>query len=132
MQSLKHIDNNRSNLKFILIVEDDPADGEMLQAVLRRETPYFVSLVASGTEALHLMDDIVPDLILLDYALPDMNGLDVYKHCIAEPAFANMPTVLVTAWSHLADVRASHLPCLAKPYNLDAMFQVLQQQLATR
>jgi CheY-like chemotaxis protein len=131
MQSANYIDNNRSYPKFILIVEDDPADGEMLQSVLRRETPYFVSLVTSGTAALQVLDDIVPDLILLDYVLPDMNGLDVYKRCIVEPAFANMPAVLVTAWSHLADVRTSHLPCLAKPYNLDTMFQMLQQQLAT-
>lgn len=131
MQSSKCIDNDQSDLKFILIVEDDPADGEMLQSVLRRETPYFVSLVASGTEALKVMDDIVPDLLLLDYALPDMSGLDVYKHLSAEAAFAYMPAVIVTAWPHRADVRASHLPCLAKPYDLDAMFQVLQQQLAS-
>jgi CheY-like chemotaxis protein len=131
MQSSNYIYNDQSYLKFILIVEDDLADGEMLQSVLRRETPYFVSLVASGTEALQVLDDIVPDLILLDYALPDMSGLDVYKHCIVEPAFANMSAVLVTAWSQRADVLASHLPCLAKPYNLDTMFQVLHQQLAS-
>lgn len=118
-----------SGLKCILILEDDPANRWLLQYLIRRETPYEVLLAANGGEALRLAQRVVPNLILLDYALPGLNGLHVYEQLIAQPGWENVPAILVTAWSDRMEVRASHLRCIAKPYDPYVLLEVLHRQL---
>ena len=65
-------------MKRIAIIEDDPAIGDMLQEVLQRER-YQVERAYSGTEALYLLKERKPDLILLDLMLPGCNGYDVCR-----------------------------------------------------
>lgn len=115
--------------KVILLLEDDPTNGWMLQSVIQRETPYYALLAANGMAALKLVQSVVPNLILLDYALPDLNGLQVYEQIKAQPGMEHVPAILVTAWPDRTEVRASHLRCVAKPYDLDTMLEMLHQQL---
>src|SRR5690242_7514939 len=65
--------------KLVLVIEDDASNSQMLQLVIEQETPYRVLVVATGMEALRTLQKIKPDVILLDYGLPDLNGLEVYE-----------------------------------------------------
>jgi DNA-binding NarL/FixJ family response regulator len=79
----------------ILIVDDNPTVRRYLRAVLEQEESWQVCAEArTGTEALHQMADSRPDLVLLDYQMPDVNGVDVAKQ-ISE-MFPKIPILMVT------------------------------------
>ena len=66
-------------MKTIAIIDDDIYIGDMLQEVLMREG-YSVLRAYSGTEALYLLSQNKPDLILLDLMLPGLSGEEVLPH----------------------------------------------------
>ena len=71
--------------KSILMVEDDDNIGAFLVLALRQETPYAVRWVSDGFEALRAIREDKPDLLILDYQLPRMNGIDLYDKIHALP-----------------------------------------------
>ena len=64
-------------MKNILIIDDDIHIGNMLEETLIKEG-YSVSRAYSGTEAIYVLSEIRPDLVLLDLMLPELNG---YPFC---------------------------------------------------
>lgn len=79
----------------ILIVDDNPAVRRYLRAILEQQESWSVCGEArSGAEALHLVLDAVPDLILLDYQMPDLNGVDVARRISG--MFPQIPILMVT------------------------------------
>ena len=71
------LDTARDTGKTILIVEDDAATGELLRLFLSEETPHQAILVSDGFQALNIIKNITPNLFLLDYRLPRMNGKEL-------------------------------------------------------
>ena len=79
----------------ILIVDDNPAVRRYLRAILEQQESWQVSGEArTGGEALHKVVESPPDLIVLDYQMPDLNGVDVAKQ-ISE-MFPKIPILMVT------------------------------------
>ena len=79
----------------ILIVDDNPAVRRYLRAILEQQESWKVCGEArNGAEALHLVLDASPDLILLDYQMPDLNGVDVAKQI--SRMFPELPILMVT------------------------------------
>ena len=83
--------------KSILIVEDDDTIGAFLVLALRQETPSAVRWVPDGFEALRAIREDKPDLLILDYQLPRMNGIDLYDKIHALPGFEHIPVIMVSA-----------------------------------
>lgn len=91
-------------LTRILIVDDNPAVRRYLRAILEQQQSWKVCGEArTGAEALHQVLESPPDLVLLDYQMPDLNGVDVARQ-IAE-MFPKIPILMVTLHlsSQLAD-----------------------------
>lgn len=80
----------------ILIVDDESQNRRLLELLLRSEG-YLTVSVASGTEALALIESSPPDLILLDVMMPDMDGYQVAKRLKSKPSTSNIPIIMVTA-----------------------------------
>jgi DNA-binding response OmpR family regulator len=80
----------------ILIVDDMPDNRQMLQAMLLQEG-YRARTAAGGMEAMDLIANDPPDLILLDVAMPDMDGYAVASLLKADPKTAGIPIIMVTA-----------------------------------
>jgi len=79
----------------ILLVDDNPSVRYYLRAVLEQQTSWRVCGEAkTGAEALNKVIEAPPDLILLDYQMPDLNGVDVARQ-IAE-LFPKIPILMVT------------------------------------
>ena len=79
----------------ILIVDDNPAVRRYLRAILEQQESWKVCGEArTGAEALHQVVDTTPDLVLLDYQMPDLNGVDVARR-ISE-MFPEIPILMVT------------------------------------
>lgn len=80
----------------ILIVDDD-ADARRLLLEHLSDEPYDCRQATSGKEALAVMNEFMPDLVLLDLMMPEMDGMTFLSHLRAEPRFQWMPVVVVTA-----------------------------------
>ncbi|WGF88856.1 phosphate regulon transcriptional regulator PhoB [Marinivivus vitaminiproducens] len=81
---------------LVLVVEDEPALAQLLAYNL--EAAGFASQVASdGDEALDAIDDRVPDLVLLDWMLPGISGIEICRRLRRRPDTANLPIIMLTA-----------------------------------
>lgn len=79
----------------ILLVDDNPSVRRYLRAVLEQQSSWRVCGEAkTGAEALHKVIDTTPDLILLDYQMPDLNGVDVARQI--GDLFPKIPILMVT------------------------------------
>jgi CheY-like chemotaxis protein len=84
------------NGNAVLVVDDDADLRESLGDVLRAEG-YAVTLAANGREALALLPGLKrPCAVLLDLAMPDMNGAEFYRTMSAIPALADIPVGILT------------------------------------
>ncbi len=80
----------------ILIVEDEPAIREMVAMAL---TPagFVLSEACNAKDALNLVSDNIPSLILLDWMLPDMSGLDIARRLKRNESTQDIPIIMLTA-----------------------------------
>ena len=79
-----------------LVAEDDPTTRLILQRSLRK-AGWTVSEAANGRIALDLLGEQLPDLILLDLMMPEMDGFEVLEHLRQHPVYCQIPVVVVTA-----------------------------------
>ncbi len=89
----------------ILIVEDEPAIAELL-AVNLRHAGHCPILAGSAEEALRLIRDILPDVMLIDWMLPGMSGVALARELRAGTRTREIPLILLTARSEEADTIA--------------------------
>jgi len=85
-----------SGKKKILIVDDDPEIIELLVDVLSRDGRFDVKAASSGYDAGMLTQQLHPDLILLDYMLPDVNGNIVCQTIRRNPEFENVKIIIIS------------------------------------
>ena len=81
----------------MLVVDDDPRVVRLLSRLLRSVGRYEVVRAFDGREALNLMSADPPDLVLLDLAMPNLDGQGVIEHMERDPRLAAIPVVIVSA-----------------------------------
>ena len=90
----------------ILVVDDHAASLTLIVRALEREL-YIVSKATSGPEALRMIDEHMPDLVVLDYKMAGMDGLAVITALRARPATRSLPVLMLTAMTDEPSTRAS-------------------------
>jgi CheY-like chemotaxis protein len=80
----------------ILIIDDEPQNRRLLEALLQPEG-YRTQSASSGDEAMALIAEHAPDLVLLDIMMPGIDGFEVATRIKSNPATANIPIIMVTA-----------------------------------
>lgn len=80
----------------ILIVDDEPIMRDILDGLLVN-SDYNLTFAGGGTEALAQAAKLMPDLILLDVMMPDMDGFEVCKRLRTDPLLAQVPVIMITA-----------------------------------
>lgn len=85
----------------VLTVDDDADILELLKATLEDE--YDVSLAANGNEALEKLKKDVPDLLVLDYVLPDIHGPEICKILRKDPLLVHLPVLMLTGKGEIDD-----------------------------
>ena len=80
----------------IFVVEDEKPIQELLQYNLEKEG-FKVSSSANGEEALETIKEKVPDLILLDWMLPDLSGIKICRYLKQDKTVKNIPVIMLTA-----------------------------------
>lgn len=109
----------------VLVVDDIAANVRLLEAKLLVE--YYEVLTANdGATALEIVADAMPDIVLLDVMMPEMDGFEVCQRIKQNPATAHIPVVMVTALSEVSDrvkgLEAGADDFLTKPVNDLALF----------
>lgn len=79
----------------ILVVEDDPHARKALRLILKLDG-FDVSTAATGQEAIQVLQADIPDLIVLDVILPEMDGYEVCRRVRANPSTAHVPIVMLS------------------------------------
>lgn len=104
-------------MQHVLLVDDEEPLRASLTFALVKEG-YKVTTAADGPTALRLVQDRMPDIILLDLMLPGMDGMEV---CWRLRAFSNVPILMLTAKDHDADkvwgLKAGADDYVTKPFN---------------
>src|SRR3990167_3435170 len=80
----------------IPIVDDEPFNLDLLEQELT-DQGYAVERAADGEEALQKVETVLPDVILLDYMMPKMNGIEVVKRLKQDEKYKGIPVILLTA-----------------------------------
>lgn len=83
-------------MAVILVVDDEEPIQELLKFNLEKEG-YQVLIAADGPEALTILEEQQPDLLVLDIMLPGMSGLEVCNQLRNKPKFADLPVIMLTA-----------------------------------
>jgi DNA-binding response OmpR family regulator len=129
---------NNTTVRHIVCVEDEPEMIELIQLILNRRG-FEVHGASGGKEGLKMARETLPDLVLLDLMMPDMDGWEVYQQMKAEESTRNIPVIVVTAKAQNIDkVLGLHIAkvddYIAKPFGpqelIDSVEKILSQRSA--
>jgi two-component system cell cycle response regulator len=105
---------------ILLIVDDEPGGRDALEGLLLHQG-YGLEFAASGPEALRQVEQLLPDLVLLDVMMPGMDGFEVCRRLRANPDTAEIPVLFVTALddreTRLQGISAGADDFISKPFD---------------
>ena len=111
-------------MKTILVVEDRDASRELLNVVLTA-AGYRVVEAVDGQEAIARAAEVQADLVILDIHLPHIDGFGVLAHLRADPVYAQVPIIALTASAMAGDrdsvLAAGFSEYISKPVNMSLL-----------
>ena len=116
--------------RYILVVEDDHALRNLYRSTLRA-AGYAVVGVEDGLEALRVMEGTKPRAVVLDLALPRLNGYDVFRDLQANAATRSIPVIVVTGTDTSSLDRSQFACVLEKPVSADDLLDAVQRCLSS-
>lgn len=119
----------RDSLHTVMIVEDDVHIGAFLVEAITGETPYHALLVANGIEALETVKHLKPSLLILDYHLPGIDGLELYDRVHAMPEMRQIPAIMMSARLPQRELEQREIVGINKPFDLDDFLQQIKDLL---
>ena len=117
---------------LVLIVEDEPAQAEVLRYNLEKKG-YRTSVAPAGEEALMLVEEEEPDLVILDWMLPDIAGIEICRQLKTRPKTRTLPVIMLTARGEEDDrvrgLESGADDYVVKPYSPSEMIARVQAVL---
>jgi CheY-like chemotaxis protein len=122
------------SVKFILLVEDNDFSAKLIMSLLMHIPSYFVVHVRDSCGALEIFQEVLPDLLLLDYQLPLMNGIELYDLLFETKGFRKVPVIVLSSLVAQPDIRQSiearHIQMLPKPVEKNVFIPLVEQLMA--
>jgi putative two-component system response regulator len=113
----------------ILAVDDDPAVLRIIESQLTR-IDYLVKTAASGEEALQILRDLTPAVMILDVMMEGMSGYDLCSVVKREERLKDVPVIFLTSRSTPQDYRTGHelgaVIYMVKPLKADKLVNIVQ------
>ena len=127
-------DKSKKNAN-ILIVEDSPTQAIQLQSLLE-ENGYKVSVAINGADALSYLDEDIPDLVISDIVMPEMDGYELCRKIKDDDDLMRIPVLLLTQLTEPEDI-INGLECgadnfVTKPYDPKLLLSQLEYILVNR
>jgi CheY-like chemotaxis protein len=118
--------------KTILIVDDDRSIGEMLKQTIAQNTIHRAVWIAESDLVLETARHLHPSLILLDYIMPFMDGLQLYDHLQRVETMRNVPVILISGSTTLPfeKLRERGFYVLRKPFELNDLLDMIAQLMS--
>ncbi|MCA9883354.1 MAG: response regulator [Anaerolineae bacterium] len=120
-------------MQRILCIEDNPQNMRLVRKILKHHG-YEVLEAVDGTSGVEMANKEVPDLILMDINLPDIDGLDATRQIKDNPALVHIPIVALTANAMYGDEeRILAAGCdgyISKPVSKNALVEKVAETLA--
>jgi two-component system, sensor histidine kinase and response regulator len=120
-------------MKNILVIEDEPQMRKNLQEILTL-CDFNAMTACNGTQGLEALNSTLPDLILCDVNMPELDGYDVLRMLRMDTLTANIPFIFLTSNCARPDVRSGMemgaSDYLTKPVNADELIKVINIQIA--
>lgn len=119
-------------MRRVLVAEDDQDIARLITLQLRHQG-YQVRLAEDGAQALSLARNERPDVILLDWMMPVMDGLETMTVLKADPDLSQIPVIMMTAKARNQDIQtglsAGAAAYLVKPFPLEELSSAIQDVL---
>jgi CheY-like chemotaxis protein len=119
----------------VLIAEDNAINRELLRELLEARG-YCVVEACNGQEALHMVEQIHPDILLLDIAMPVLDGFGVVRKIRENPRLATLPVLAVTAYAMQGDqekvLNSGFDGYLSKPISAVALAEEMDRLLSKK
>lgn len=116
----------------ILVIEDEPAQREVLSYNMVAEG-FRVSLAVDGEEGLLLIKEDAPDVIVLDWMMPNLSGIEVCRRLKANPNTREIPVIMLSAKSEDFDkvrgIETGAEDYITKPYSVAELMARIRSQL---
>jgi excisionase family DNA binding protein len=123
-----------SGKRKILVVDDDPEIVELFVDVLERDGRFEVKTAGSGYDAGVMTQQFQPDLIILDYMLPDVNGNVVCQTIRRNPAFEHIRIIIVSGVVNQEEIndllKSGADDFVKKPFNIEKLIERVGELLA--
>ena len=124
------ITQGSSRKRVVVVVEDDKPIGELLAGVINDEEGYRAIHVTRPSDALRTMEQLTPDLLVLDVGLPGMSGLELYDRLHRDERLRTVPVMFETAVSreHESEFRKRGIKkVLQKPFDLNDLIDGMKE-----
>ncbi len=118
-----------NTVKTVLVVEDDAGIGMFLVQAISQETSHQAMLVTDGFQALKTVSQIKPNLFILDYHLPRMNGIELYDRLHAITELENVPAIIISARLPKQEIEKRKIIGMNKPLELDDLLHTVENLL---
>ncbi len=119
-------------MRRVLIAEDNAVNRELLRELLEVRG-YEVAEACDGQEALEMVEQTRPDILLLDLGMPKLDGFGVVRHIRASPGLARLPVLAITAYAMRGDreevLNAGFDGYLSKPLDAALLAKEMQRLL---
>jgi DNA-binding response OmpR family regulator len=124
------------NIRRVVYIEDEPEMIDLVRLILKRKQ-YEVIGASGGREGLDAVRKTIPDIILLDLMMPDMDGWEVYQQLKADEATRSIPVIVITAKAQRIDkVLGLHIAkvddYISKPFSPVELIESLQKVFEER
>lgn len=127
------LDRLEMGRKRVLVVDDDPAIVEMLVEILEKDGRFEVQTAASGFDAGLRTQEFHPDLIVLDYMLPDINGNAVVRRIRDDATLQDVKIIIVSGVVNRDDVQklleSGADDFLQKPFSIEQLVKRIMELL---
>ena len=127
-------DSLESGKQKVLVVDDDPEIVELFVDVLERDGRFEVKTASTGYDAGILTQEFLPDLLILDYMLPDINGNVVCQTIRKNPNFENTKIIIVSGVVNQEEIndllKAGADDFVKKPFNIEKLIERVGELLA--
>lgn len=123
-----------AKLRKVVHVDDDEDIRTLTRMALELVGGYEVTQFGSGEETLRAIDGLDPQLMLLDFMMPGMSGLELWRALRARPGFEGIPAVFITAKSEHAFaedlVGEGALAVIVKPFDISKLSTMVEEAWA--
>ena len=123
------VENAKAPIKTILLVEDDTVIAELLVQMITQETRHLIFSVPDAPEALDLVRDIKPQLMILDYWLPTIHGIELYDQLHNTEGLEQVPAIMLSVNAPLKEIKQRQIIYMRKPFDMYKLLEAIDKLL---